>query len=466
MSHAARHPARTAHRWAGLLCALLWLAWLPIVSGAVVLPAGKTLVSTSKQFVVTSAVTQPAPNALTPTRSATNVITLTPGRVVILAEKIKTIYLRHLGTTDQWGGQILLHLEPSGSVPVAPEMKRTLYRDGWQYRVTLPERLSAVDSIRVIVDALLEETAQRYSRQPVEIPLWLRVGMAEMIWASDGVSLTSSANVPVMFDTLHPDPLGEARTTLQLHKPYTFGDLCLPTRRQLAAEGWQIFRASAHLLTAELLLRPDGPAQLREFLRQLPRYRNSELAFLTAYKYENMLAVEQWWSVALTQFRSRDRFRRWSTKLSVQRIEEVLMIETPTDTKPQRAQIAIVQMKLGDQKQRLAQILFQLRSIKVNAPPSLIKLINDYHEALHAYYQQRGLDSLSPELAVQTVPEDAVARRLREQLDQLDTILIDISLLGDMDNSLGKTAPNNPPSAPSTGPKPPFPLPAGLLQLP
>ncbi len=432
-----------------------------ILHGAVVLPADRSLLSTSKQFIVSSSVVRPAPNTFEPVHSATNTITLTPGRVVILAERIKTLYLRLLGTTDQWSGQIRLHLAPAGAAPAVPEFQRTLYQDGWQYQVTLPERMAAVDAIRVMVDVLLEETAQRYSRRATEIPLWLRVGMAEMIWASDGASLTSPANVPVVFDTLHPDPFGEARALLQIHTPYTFGDLSLPARRQLAGEGWHVFRACAHVLTAELLLRPDGPAQMREFLRQLPRYRNSELAFLTAFRFENMLAVEKWWTVVQAQFRSRDRFRRWSTPLSIKRLEEVLMLETPKAARPQRLQQVVGELKLGDQKSRLVQVLFQLRALQVNAPPTLVKLINDYHDAILNYHQQRGLDSLSPAAALETSREDIILTNLRSQLDRLDTILVDISLVGETGPALGKTAAADPPPV-----RPPFGLPAKLPQLP
>ena len=56
------------------------------------------------------------------------------------------------------------------------------------------------------------------------------------------------------------------------------------TMTQLAGTNWDLYRASAHLFTQQLLSRRNGPMEMRGFIRQLQNFKNSQFAFLKTFQ--------------------------------------------------------------------------------------------------------------------------------------------------------------------------------------
>ena len=419
---------------------ILILGLLLGVSTVLALPPGRTLTSKSRQFTVSSSINRVLTPGITQPNSATNTIQLTPGRLVLITNRLKTKFLREMRAADNWHGGIRLHLERG---PGRPTMQRKKYADGWQYYATVPEHISAIDLVRLLTDLLLAEMAERYSDHEIEAPLWLRVGLAEIIHRSAGPGLFARQGIPIIIEGEIPDPYRGTRGLLLNQPPLPYTDLSLPTRAQLADHNWDLYRASAHLFTKQLLQRRDGPAEMRTFIRQLQHFKNSQFAFLKSFrlngsvaeKKATLLDVEKWWTVSRTQFRSRDRRHNWSTPKSLAHLEETLRLK-PKAGQPLRLQQGLAKLDLATQQKHLTDILFRLRALSASAPPGLQPLIRDYHNTLNDYYRQRRLD---PRTNNAPAPSDSLSHRTIRQLNLLDTIMADLQLLEPATTAFGKT---------------------------
>ena len=420
--------------------AMLMLGLLLVTAAVHALPPGRTLSSISKQFVVSSSIVTPSVPLTPPsTVSPTNIVHLSPGRLVLAADRVKTLFLRQLRSPDTWSGGIRLHLEPGAGQPA---MTRRRYSDGWQYSATIPEQIRAIDLVRLLTDLLLAEYAERFSDREVPPPLWLRVGLAEIIYRAGGPSLLTPRGVPVVIEGRMPDPYLGTRELL-LHKaPLGYADLSLPTRTHLRGANWEHFRASAHLFTRQLLQRREGHRELHKFIRLLPRFKNSQFAFLNAYQLGDpktgtkttLLDVEKWWTIARTQFRSRDRSNNWSTERSLAQLKEALHV-IPATGQPIPLQQRLGELDLAAQRQQLENTLFRLKTVAVNAPPGMQSLIRDYYNTLNDYYRKR---RLGPGTTPVPAPNDPLARSTIRQLNLLDTIMADVRQLN-ANTAFGKT---------------------------
>ncbi len=421
--------------------AILWMGLL-LLGGtlASALPAGRTLTSKSGQFAISSSIHRTLTLGITQGNSPTNIVQLTPGRLVLVADRIKTVFQRQLHAPDNWHGGIRLHLEPGNG---RTSLKRTRYADGWQYHATLPEHIRTIDLVRLLTDLLLAEMAERYSEREIEAPLWLRVGLAEIIQRNAGPGLFAPLGARRIFEGELPDPYRGTRVVLLKKQPLGYTDLSLPTRAQLAGTNWDLYRASAHLFTQQLLGRRNGPVEMRAFIRQLQNFKNSQFAFLKSFqlmgnpsvKKTSLLDVEKWWTVASMQFRSRDRRNNWSPEKTLAHLEETLRLQ-PEPGQPMRLQQGLAKLDLSKQQKHLTDTIFRLKVLSANAPPGLQPLIRDYHNTLNDYYRKR---RLGPGTNNAAAPKDALSKRIIQQLNQLDTIMADFQLQGPANTAFGKT---------------------------
>lgn len=404
------------------------------------LPSGRTLTSKSGQFVVSSSIHRNLTPGITKSNSPTNIVQLTPGRLVLVADRIKTVFKRQLHAPDNWHGGIRLHLEPGNN---RTSLKRTRYSDGWQYYATLPENIRTIDLVRLLTDLLLAEMTERYSEREVETPLWLRVGLSEIIQRHAGPGLFAPLGARRVFEGEPPDPYRGTRVVLITKQPLAYTDLSLPTRTQLADTNWDLYRASSHLFTQQLLSRRNGPTEMRAFIRQLQNFKNSQFAFIKSFqltdqptaKKTSLLDVEKWWTVASMRFRSRDRRNNWSPEQTLAHLEETLRLK-PESGQPMRLQQGLAKLDLAKQQKHLTDTIFRLKVLSANAPPGLQPLIRDYHNTLNDYYRKR---RLGPGTNNAVAPKDTLSQRTIQQLNQLDTIMADFHLQSPANTAFGKT---------------------------
>ena len=409
-------------------CVLFGFACALFVHAQELLKPGDFIQSRSQQFMVNTSVTRPVTAVASSTNYITTQVVLTSGRLAIIAERIKENFLRQLRLSDQFSGTIYFHIEPFDLEPVKPRIQRIAYRDAWQFRVTLPEQIRADDLVRLITQLLIEEMATRFTQKPIEVPIWLVEGMTEIILRSGGPALVPPLHTRVLTAGVSPDAFVETREMLASQNPVSIGDLSLPEPEHLTGHAWQQYRASSHLLVHELLSRQTGHRQMREFVRQLPRFLNSQMAFMQAFDFPTLLDAEKWWKVTSISFRSRDRYQRWSQELAMERLEEALRVYLETakpnshDAKSFALQDSLAEVPIAELLPRLNQLIDQLRIVQFNAPPDLARLIRDYHVTLTDFIKQQPKTTGEPARGLPSPDKNGLLSSTRRQLDMLDAI--------------------------------------------
>ncbi len=398
------------------------------------------LESRSQQFHV---IGYPAGTELGPPSAShllTNHVQMEPMVLVLTAERVRTELLSEIGFGDGWQGRITIHVqgELPPATPVLVESQH--YSNGWRYRVVLPGQLDRPRLVRALSRALLLEFANRNNptSRLAEIPLWLEEGLGTHLLAVHGDTLVPEVRSRIeLTRSAAPDAFVEARLRLRGHNLTPFAELVSAQPGQFGDTEWETFRRTAQLLVAELLNLPEGRAALTEFLRQLPNYLNSQLAFLHAFggRFPTMLDAEKWWAVVWTHFTAQDRHMRFSLAHSLGQLDEVLVppisVRLEASSVPGRKALplreVIAHTDFGRHQPAVLRASVQLQLLQVAAPLELARLIGDYRNALQQYLNRRG----SPDARSTTASADAklATKDVLERLDLLDVIRADFRRL-------------------------------------
>ena len=399
---------------------------------------GQTLTSRSRQFVVSSLVDATFVVAPNKVKAVPDRVQLHPSGLAQFAESIRDQWVKRFGIASRWQGQIHLQIIP-GKLGDPSRFGRIPNATGsWDYRASVPQLMPGLELTELIVDLLFTEFAGRYSSTDPILPMWITPGTTELILQSKGpILFTPFAPQAVGgLNFTHPqDPLHASREFIQNSKPISYLNLTLPPPPLKGAED-PVYRAHAHLLVHKLIELSKGPERIQFFLRELPKHKNSARAFGVAFGHESMLKIEQWWSMAQIQFRSRDAFHRWRPEVILVHLSDCLQIETepPPDSpqaKPKTQRIPLQTYLRTDptpqeRALKLTPVLQRLAFLQVNSTPETARLIQDYRETLGAYL---GLRSTKIHRAIRTKPNAQATLRDRAvaKLNLLDTILADMS---------------------------------------
>lgn len=399
---------------------------------------GQTLTSRSRQFVISSLVDAPFVPSANKVKAIPDRIQLHPAGLAQFAESIRNQWVQHYQITTRWQGQIHMQIIP-GKLGDRPRFGRIPNATGsWDYRASVPHLIHGRALTELILNLLLTEFAGRYSQTDPSLPLWLTPGSTELILQAKG---------PVLFTPFAPqaiggvnfhhpqDPLHASRELLQQSKPISYLNLTLPPARIKLSPDDAAYRAYAHLLVYKLLRLPKGPERLQLFLRELPKHKNNTHAFGAAFGHQSMLQIEQWWSVAQLQFRSRDAFNRWRPEVVLSHLTDCLHVEIEpanesSNTEPSKKRLPLQAYLQTDPSPReralkLGPILQRLTFLQVNSTPETARLIQDYRTTLETYL---GVRSGKIHKTIRTKPTAQAALRNRAiaQLNLLDTILADL----------------------------------------
>jgi hypothetical protein len=416
--------------------------WLACHAGAQEPPEARPVRSQSGQFVVSRArrgAWAPAASAL-----ATNAqfLELEPALLVVSCERIKQAMTRELGLATPWRGKIHIRLRTATGAEDPITVTLEQFRDGWDYRVDLPDVVERARLVRVLVEVLLLETANQHaSGRSTELPPWLAVGFAErLLSASEWSLLFPPPRVRVgafalgpMVVTNRADPLATARVRLREQSPLTLQELSWPTERDFSGETRAAYRASAQLLVSELLHLPGGAACFRDLLKELPQYFNWQTAFLKAFHphFARLLDLEKWWSLRSVSFAGRDPAHPWPVAESWRKLDEALhlpaQVRAAANQLPSGAASIPLQMIVSEwdsvrQTAALRGRLQQLDLLRQHLAPELLPLLTDYRRVLAGYLEGReqlGL-SLARGRAARPALKQLMADTVR-QLDRLDT---------------------------------------------
>jgi len=440
----ASRIARFNHVKHATRCALVFLLGTSITLQAE--PPRRSILSKSRQYTISSTVVQPLPVPSTKAQPIPDRVYLSPYKLTYFVEEVKdrVLLLLKLPPRGQWIGRIHLNIVP-GKLGDPVIFRRKRFIDRWDYRLDFPEVMNGRELARLIVAVQLEEYAARNSTNAPPMPAWLTEGLAETILHSTGPLLFvpfQNAGGGALNFRFPNFPLEASQKIIQASKPVSFLDLSLPPATVQTDNGRLILRAHSHLLAVKLLAKPDGAKRMKNFLRQLPKHKNNQHAFLTAFNLRSMLKAEQWWMLTQTQFRSRDAFNRWIPGIALTHLVDALQVSVlhppESGTTPQRNLISIQEfLKTGshEEHQKLIEPLMQrLLVIQLNGPPKTARLVRDYRATLGLYLKRR------TELNLRSKPSarKALLELTLQQLNELDIIFADLRAVQKTDDARGE----------------------------
>ena len=299
--------------------------------------------SVSGQFSV-SALPDEAPVFPRPKFSAdASLLRLEPALVAVSAEHFKNSLWQKIGLADNapWRGKIFIVLHPAHAPDEAVNLVAQPFLKKWNYRLELPDAISADRCARAFSAVLLLEVANRNAApeagRSAVLPDWLVAGMGRQILdAAESPMILSQPNKAIndvlQIRTVEKrrglDPLANARRVLQNSAALTFDQLSWPTAAQLDGHDGDVFFSSAQLFVAELLALDNGPKKFRELLATLPAHENWQTAFFAAFKenFHRPLDVEKWWALRVLTFTARDPGPQWTVAASRERLDAALAV--------------------------------------------------------------------------------------------------------------------------------------------
>jgi len=389
-----------------------------------------------------------------------NYVQLDPAVLVATCERVRSYFMLLMRQqNDKWESTVTFRIVGRADPDSKIDVRGGRSSRGWRFNITVPGQVERRRLVRAIVRGILLDIANRGNEtlEVTEIPLWMQEGIAARLCALWGESITSSINHQVFGLDLNPraldlnqamfvrhqapssvvdqtyrDLLGPERRHLELFGPVGFTDLQHPLPGQLDGNRWSTFQACAHVFVAQLLDLKDGEKMLWNTIKALHRYRNAQFAFLESFKaaFASALAADQWWSVVMVDFQTRDPTMRWDEARSLARLDEILhapvTIRTSSNSVPvvkeMMFQKLIRETPFRQHRPIIAQSIAKLVIMQVNARDDLANLIKDYRETLGDYLQRNDgkIDSAAAKL---------LKKNTIEKLDLLDGIRFDLKLV-------------------------------------
>jgi hypothetical protein len=435
------HPIATPARIQGAVLLLVLRAWLPGVATAAssqsVVPHRAPVRSQSGQFLVFPTRSQ---DGGATARAKPDTLRLEAPLLTISCERIKQTLGRELALSRPWRGKIFVTLYPATDSVDRITITSERFNDGWQYRVELPDQLERGRYVRLIVQVLLLEIANREaSHRSAEIPLWLIEGFAERLLSSTDIDLLLPAQRPaadgVAFSLMNvtarrENPLENAHLALCSGAALTFEQLSWPADDQAGEAGAAVLRSSAQVFVHELLRLKDGQACLQAMLAQLPEHYNWQFAFLRAFHrwFPTTLDVEKWWALRLVHFTGRELAQTWPLEESWEKLNQLVhpsvQLRVGTNELPLHTevtlQMVIRQWDRANQTQTLQAKARELKAMRLRLAEDLAPLVDDYRLAIESYLDQR--DKGLPWLKKRA--QNRVVAETLQRLDQLDDRLL------------------------------------------
>lgn len=335
---------------------------------------------------------------------------LEPTLLAVSCERIKQDVWEKLGYKDPFRGRIYLTLTATESLDTEFTISSDRFRDGWAYKVDLPDLVNRDRYLQTLVHIVLLELANRGSGPySAEIPPWLEAGLVRQLHDSKGTEIMLSppqkeVNGVTLFSTnlviKKEAPTEFARQELRAQLPLTFDQLSWP--REDNEDPGGVYTFSSQLFLNQVLSLNDGQVRLRQMITELPHYLNWQLAFLNAFQdhFEKLVDVEKWWALQLVRFTGREGSQAWPFAESISRLDEVLMPAVQVRAAPNEPALE-THITLQDIIQRweperqttvLKEKARELELIRPRVHPDLASCVERYTQTLNGYVagQQSG----------------------------------------------------------------------------
>lgn len=433
----AVHRARVG--WAGGCVALVLTGcFLGPSAPAQLLPLDNAAVrSVSGQFLVLN----PPTRARTPDLSGdSRLVKLEPSLLTVMCERVKQALTEEIGPGGQWRGKVYLTLRPAWSADEEVNFVAEHFKDGWVYRLELPNPVERTRLVRALVQAVLLEQANRNAgERSAEIPLWCSEGLRRQMLATRGLEIilpppqTKENQLRldrVVVESRRTNAVTLARLALGEQGPLSLEELSWPKDNVLAGPEAERYQLSAQIFVAELLRFEDGRDCLRQMLADLPRFLNWQLAFLGAFKphFARQLDVEKWWALQTELMTGRTENGLWSATESWNKLDQILRV--PVQVRRERADLprvtdvslgtVIVEWDAGRQLLALRGKVTELQAARVRVSAELLSLVDDYRRVLAAYINRR--ENPAATLGGRRGEMPDVRRLVRDTLKQLENL--------------------------------------------
>jgi hypothetical protein len=377
-----------------LLPALLFLAG-PLY-GAALEPV--TVRSQSGQFLVRG-LPRGVPSSGYST-SPIQFVRLDPTITAVSFERVRQAILNELNLPDQWRGLITITLHPVEDDDARVRVNSVHYADGWGYRVDLPERINTDRFIKVAVEVILLEVANRKAVvRESELPPWLVPGLSAALQNTTLSTLVLEPETQVARRDHGTDRMRVSRDLLREYPALKFDQLSMPAGEHLSGDGAALYQACAHLFIHDLLRLRQGRECLRDMLVRLPENLNWQTTFLRAFSahFPRLIDADKWYAINIANRSGRDAMSVWPLETTWTQLEGTLATqvqvrvdasELPIQTQVKLQRI-ITEWEFAQQQPVLLQKLNHLQAIRLRAAEPLVGLVEDYLRVLQAYIDGR-----------------------------------------------------------------------------
>ncbi|MEI2724187.1 MAG: hypothetical protein V9H26_11800 [Verrucomicrobiota bacterium] len=288
-------------------------------------PASRPVRSVSGEFIVSDARSAAGAGAMPgAARTDQNRLALEPAFLAVTCERVKQALYADLGVTTLSRGIVNITIRSIRGTYRELAYTTERFGNNWIYRLDLPPQVERHQLLRVLVQVLLQEMANRTATDHLaEIPAWLTEGFTQQLLNSRGVeiilpppnqSFGALMLGPTVLQARQRDPLEDARRVLHDRPPLSIAELSWLGANQMNSAAGETFRCSAQLFVSELLALPQGREHLRTMINDLANCYNWQTAFLRAFAphFANQLAVEKWWTLQVVHFVGRDPMNLWT----------------------------------------------------------------------------------------------------------------------------------------------------------
>lgn len=386
--------------------AVIWAILLTVFGHAALAAEQMIITSASKQFIVRGV----PQRSMLAGSGGEDVVFLEPQLLAVACERVRQTLARELGWGDRWRGTIYVNIQPLQSDNAWPNLRPFRTRDGWRYRLDVPDEIERRRLLEVIVETLLIEFANRSaSNELADLPPWLTEGLTAHLMQGSlaGMALqarslreiSSQPELRVARTSRHGDIDRSLRQRVQEKGALSVDQLNWPDFDESDTASADAYRYSAHLFVRELLRLRGGPDCICAMLAMLPEHLNWQTAFLRGFEphFRRMLDAEKWWSLTLTQLKTHESSIVWSTAEAELKLEQILatpmQVHSARDQVPQVAaltlQTVINDWDFEQQLPLLRTKVAQLQAARIRLPAELALLGDSYRAVIEAYLRSR-----------------------------------------------------------------------------
>lgn len=321
---------------------------------------------------------------------------LEPSLLVITCERLKSHFLQEMGLDDEWKGKVSLLINPALDPAARPQLTADYHADGWRYNIDLPKTISRRLLVRVVIDTLFLEMANRNAGAHCsQIPFWLVEGMSAHLLSFGLPTDLLEPSEQMTGSNFRLKGLDGVRRQLREHPPLSFQQLSWPTEVDADGPDAELFRSCAQLFLEQLLQLQDGNRLLTKMLRELPGDYNWQTAFLSAFRphFHELLDVEKWWSLSAVDFARGDIAEPLRADACAKELRDALDVPVQVHFAAQRLpaeakitlQEVIEKWPEGDAYLALQRCMEQLRFLHFRASPAYRPLVDQYLKVLATY---------------------------------------------------------------------------------